>query len=107
MSQYWPKFQHALGAHYCPVLLIIAQYCPVLLIITQYCPVLSAGSPIIVASGTMKIECMSAYLQNILGLRKLITLMMTTMTMVIMLVMSVTTRVNLDNFDDAEVDDGR
>ena len=29
------------------------------------------------------------------------------MTMVIMLVMSVTTRVNLDNFDDAEVDDGR
>ena len=55
----------------------------------------------------MKIECMSAYLQNILGLRKLITLMMTTMTMVIMLVMSVTTRVNLDNFDDAEVDDGR
>ena len=29
------------------------------------------------------------------------------MTMKIMLVMSVTTRVNLDNFDDAEVDDGR
>ena len=97
MSQYWPKFQRALGAQYCPVLLIISQYCPVL-----------PGSPIIVASGTMKIECISAYPQNILGLRKLITLMMTTMTMKIMLVMSVTTlRVNLDNFDDAEVDDGR
>ena len=56
----------------------------------------------------MKIECNSTHLQNILGLRKLITLMMTTMTMKIMLVMSVTTlRVNLDNFDGAEVDDGR
>ena len=53
---------------------------------------------------------MSAHLQNILGLRKLIliTLLMTTMTMKIMLVMSVTTlRVYLDDFDDAEVDDGR
>ena len=54
----------------------------------------------------MKIECNSTHLKNILGLRKLITLMMTTMTMKIMLVMSVT-RVNLDYFDDAEVDDGR
>ena len=58
----------------------------------------------------MKNECMSAHLQNILGLRKLIliTLMMTTMTMKIMLVMSVTTlRVYFDNSDDAEGDDGR
>ena len=53
---------------------------------------------------------MSAHLQNILGLRKLIliTLMMTTMTMKIMLVMSATTlRVYFDNSDDAEGDDGR
>ena len=87
----------------CPLLPSIAHNCTVLLRIAHNYPVLPC-SPIIVASGTMKIECIYAYPQNILGLRKLITTMM----MMIMLVISVTTlRVNLDNFGDAEVDDGR